>query len=64
MSKLSQEVRIVSLNLQEDNGERKNIYAHKKQLAAGKFLAPVKVWWLECGLLMPNIFTVQFSQQF
>jgi hypothetical protein len=22
------------------------------------------LWWLECGLLVPNIFTVQFRQQF
>jgi hypothetical protein len=64
MSKLRQEVGIVSLNLQEDNGERKNIYTHKKQLAAGKLLDPIKLWWLECGLLVPNIFTVQFRQQF
>jgi hypothetical protein len=63
MSKLRQEFRIVALYLQEGNGERKK-YTHKKHLAAGKLLAPVKVWWLECGLLMPNIYTVQFRQQF
>jgi len=40
--------------------KEKNIYTQKKQLAAGKLLAPVKVWWLECGLLMPKIYIFQF----
>lgn len=64
MSKLSQEIRIMTLYLQEDNGDRKKKQTHNKHLAGGKLLATVKVWWLECGLLMPNIFTVQFREVF
>jgi hypothetical protein len=54
---------MLSLYSQENNGERKK-KKHNKHLAAGKLLATVKVWWLECGLLIPNIYTVQFRQQF